>query len=452
LKAAQEVVLDLKNFSEFLKALQEAGFRSGRMITSRNTIIYSYLIFLIGRCDFGIGFKTLRPAVARWFLMCVLTSRYTGSPETQVEKDMRRFAEATDSAEFLATVDQIVSSQLTTDFWEVTLPDQLAWSGGYVPAMFAYFATLNLLDAKVLFSNLTVHQLLDPAQTSKKSSIERHHLFPKAFLQAQGIKSRSRTNQVANYALLEWPDNIEIGAAAPHKYFPGMFEKYVPASEADKVRFWHALPKGWESMGYDTFLDGRRRLIANVIRAGYMKLAEGIDPFANPAPPPPPPTVAELIASGENETVEFKSSVFHSYKPNVPEKVISGGIIKTVAAFSNTNGGTLAIGVADDGKSLGIREDLALKKFDLDVFENALYTLLIKAVGAIAASRCKTRFEKVDGNDVCLVDVQAGLKPTYADSDKGKGLFFMRAGNTTRQLDTKETVDYIAERWGLSSS
>jgi hypothetical protein len=158
LKDAQSDVLDLTNFSEFLKALQEAGFRSGKMITSRNTIVYSYLIFLIGRRDFGIDYKTLRSAVARWFLMCVLTSRYTGSPETQVEKDIRRFGEAANGAEFLATLDQIISSQLTADFWRLTLPDQLAWSGGYIPAMFAYFAALDLLGAKVLFSNLTVRQ------------------------------------------------------------------------------------------------------------------------------------------------------------------------------------------------------------------------------------------------------------------------------------------------------
>lgn len=421
------------------------------MITSRNTIVYSYLIFLIGRRDYSIDYKTLRAAVARWFLMCVLTSRYTGSPETQVEKDIRRFAEAADGPEFLATLDQIVGSQLTADFWELTLPDQLAWSGGYIPAMFAYFAALDLLGAKVLFSNLSVHQLLDPAQIAKKKSIERHHLFPKAFLQAQGIKAPSRTNQVANYALLEWPDNIKIGAKAPGEYFPEMFNKHVTAADAEKVRFWHALPADWESMDYDAFLDQRRRLIAKVIKAGYLKLAEGVDPFAHGTEPEPPPTVSDLVAQGESETVEFKSSVFHSYKPDVPERVITGGIVKTVAAFLNTNGGTLAIGVADDGTTLGVGEDLGLKKFDLDKYENAIRTLLITAIGTVAASRCRTRFENFDGGkDVCLVDVEAGVKPTYADSDKGKGLFFIRAGNTTRQLDTKETVEYIASRWGLA--
>jgi len=127
-----------------------------------------------------------------------------------------------------------------------------------------------------------------------------------------------------------------------------MFANHVAESEREKVRFWHALPEGWEAMEYDTFLDQRRHLIAKVIQAGYAKLAEGIDPFDQVPPTIPPPTVAELVAAGESETVEFKSSLFHSYKPEIPAKVITGSVIKTVAAFLNTSGGTLAIGMADD--------------------------------------------------------------------------------------------------------
>lgn len=450
LKDAQAEVLDLTNFTEFIKALEEAGFRSGRMITSKNTIIFSYLVFLIGRRDFGIDYKTLRSAVARWFLMCVLTSRYTGSAETQVEKDIRRFAEVDNGPAFVALLDQIVNGQLTPDYWDVTLPaEQLSWSGGYVPSMFAYYAALNLLGAKVLFSTLTVHQLLDPSSGAKKSAIDRHHLFPKGYLKTLGITQTSRVNQVANFALLEWPDNIKIGAAPPDEYFPGYFEKYVAPSEREKARFWHALPDGWESMPYDEFLEQRRVLMAKVIRAGFAKLSTGADPFP-PPPPPSPPTVAELVALGEGIGVEFKSSVFYSHKPDVPEKAIAGSIIKTVAAFLNSDGGTLAIGVADDGTVLGLDHDLALKNFDLDKFENALQTLLIGAIGGVVTARCRVRFENVEGHDVCLVDVERGIKPTYADSDKGKGLFFVRAGNTTRQLDTKETVDYVEDRFGVS--
>ena len=79
-------MLNLTNWNEYLKALQEAGFRSGKMITSKNTIVFAYLIFLIGRRDYGLDYTTLRSALARWFFMCVLTSRYTGSAETRGRK------------------------------------------------------------------------------------------------------------------------------------------------------------------------------------------------------------------------------------------------------------------------------------------------------------------------------------------------------------------------------
>lgn len=450
LKIAQEEVLDLTNFTEFLKALQEAGFRSGNMITSRNSIVYCYLIFLIGRRDYDIDYKTLRSSLSRWFLMCVLTSRYTGSAETQVEKDIRRLGEAASGAEFVQTLDQIIHAQLTTDFWSVTLPDQLAYSGGYVPAMFAYFAALDLLGGKVLFSTLTVHQLLDPSQHGKKSSIERHHLFPRGYLKTLGITASSQVNQVANYALVEWPVNLAISDAAPSAYFPEVFAKYIPESDRDAARFWHALPVGWEAMTYPEFLAQRRKLMAKVIEAGFNKLSNGIDPEATAVQNTLPP-LAELVAAGESETVEFKSSLFHSQNPAVPSKVISGSVVKTIAAFRNTSGGSLVIGVADDGTVLGLTPDFDLKGYPgVDSFENGLRSVLTTSIDQLAAASCKTVFETTDDAVVCIVHVEAATKPTYASTDKGSHLFFIRSGNTTQQLETKEAVSYIAERWGTS--
>lgn len=448
LEEAQEQVLDVTHFSEYLKALQQAGFRSGKMVTSNNTILFSYLVFLVGRCDYGIDYKTLRTAVARWFLMCVLTSRYTGSPESQVEKDLRRFAEATTGEQFLATVDQIIDSQLSNDFWNITLPDQLSWSGGYVPAMFAYYAALNLLGAKVLFSTMSVHELLDPTVVTKKKSIERHHLFPKGYLKSLGVTGTSRTNRIANYALVEWPDNAKIGHLAPSEYFPQLFEERVAPHEVEQVRFWHALPEGWEHMDYDTFLEERQRRMAKVIRAGFECLSQGASWAAAEAVPEVVDSATELIQFGESSNLEFKSSLFHSYRPEVPEKVITGSVIKTIAAFLNTDGGTLIIGVDDDRNVLGIEADLAAKHADLDQFENRLTTLIMHAIDELAVMRCRIRFEEVNAKTVCLVDVERSPLPVYADTDKGKGMFFVRAGNTTRALETKAVVDYIRDRFG----
>jgi hypothetical protein len=117
-----------------------------------------------------------------------------------------------------------------------------------------------------------VADLLNPAIKAKKSAIERHHLFPKGYLQQLGITDIRDVNQIANYALVEWADNLDISDKAPSDYFPTFYDRY---SDADwrKLRFQHGLPKGWEKMTYSDFLNKRRKLMADVVRAGYDKLS-----------------------------------------------------------------------------------------------------------------------------------------------------------------------------------
>jgi len=298
---------------------------------------------------------------------------------------------------------------------------------------------------------MTVHELLDPANAGKKQAIERHHLFPKAYLESQNIKGSARTNKVANYALLEWPDNIKISDQPPAEYFPSMFAEHVSPHEAEQIRFWHALPEGWEFMSYDEFLSERQQQIAQVIKAGFEHLSGERNNTATPIQERPP-TFAELAAEGESLTVEFKSSLIHSYKPDVPEKVIIGSVIKTIAAFLNTEGGTLVIGADDDAKPLGLGPDLEAKGLDLDKYENFVMTAIVNATDSVAAARCRVRFESVDDLTVCLVDVQPSTRPVYATTDKGKDVFFVRTGNATRVLETREVVDYIKDRFGVSNT
>lgn len=206
-------------------------------------------------------------------------------------------------------------------------------------------------------------------------------------------------------------------------------------------------------MEYEDFVLARRGLMAKVIRAGFEKLATGVD--ATPAAKMPKehlPTVAELIEAGESLTLEFKSSLFVSYTEGVLEKVIVGSVTKTIAALLNTDGGILVIGVTDEGGIVGIEPDLQSKKFDLDRFENALMTIIVNAVGPVAAHRCKARFESVDGKTICLVDVEPSPAPVYATTDKGTNIFYTRLGNTTRILETPDAVEYIGARWGVTNS
>jgi hypothetical protein len=199
LRRAQDDVTDLTNWHEFLKCLGAAGFRSRRMIASKNALIYTYILWLIGRRDFGLDLKILRPIIARWFFMAHTTGRYTSSPESAIEADLARISALPqgDGDAFRSELDRIVRSNFTGDYWEISLPNRLDTSAARSPVLYAYWAALNLLDAELLFSRLRVRDLLDPAVTAPRN-VERHHLFPKAHLAEMGSpptrgSTRSRT-------------------------------------------------------------------------------------------------------------------------------------------------------------------------------------------------------------------------------------------------------------------
>lgn len=272
LKEAQSVVLDLQNWSEFLKTIMRAGFRSAKMISSNVALLYSYAMFLIGKRDFQLKSHELRSVIARWFFMTSLTGRYTGSPETVMEADFAHLRSISDSTEFIKTLDQIITDTLTEDFWNITLPNNLATTSARSPPLFAYYASLSLLDARVLFSEMRVAELLDPTLHARKSAIERHHLFPKNYLKKLGITEIRDTNQIANYALVEWSDNIDISDLSPTEYFPQYMARLSDDKIKKEMRYWHALPDDWAEMDYNDFLSVRRKAIANVIRDGFKML------------------------------------------------------------------------------------------------------------------------------------------------------------------------------------
>src|SRR5690625_5196400 len=149
--------------------------------------------------------------------MCSVTGRYTGSPETKMEMYLANFRTINTAEDFLKTVESIVSPRLTSDFWEVALPMDMATSSSRSPSLFAYYASLNVLDAVGLFSNLKVNELLRSGLRASKSPLERHHLFPRAWLKRNGITESRDYNQIANFALVEWNDNIKISDKSPEE-------------------------------------------------------------------------------------------------------------------------------------------------------------------------------------------------------------------------------------------
>ena len=271
LGVAQEQALNLTNWHEFFKSVQSAGYISGEMISSTNTLLYSYVFFLIGKYQYGVDHYKLRKLISKWFMMTSLKGRYTGSPETVMEIDLAKLRAIKIADQFVELLESIIQAELTDDFWSIQLVNDLATSSSRSPSLFAYYASLNILNAPGLFSNLKVSELLQAGIRSNKSALERHHLFPKAYLHRIGITALQETNQIANYALVEWSDNIDISDQKPSEYIPAYKARFNEEMLSNMYRF-HGLPVDWETMEYADFIEKRRVNIAAIIHEAYKKI------------------------------------------------------------------------------------------------------------------------------------------------------------------------------------
>ncbi|MGA2738964.1 MAG: ATP-binding protein, partial [Bryobacteraceae bacterium] len=160
--------------------------------------------------------------------------------------------------------------------------------------------------------------------------------------------------------------------------------------------------------------------------------------------------IAALIAAGESSTLEFKSSVRWDMRENRLNELLKYSVIKTVAAFLNSNGGTLLIGVDDERHVVGLRGDYSqFKKADVrDAFENWLTTQFIDQFGKPASRFYSLTFHQLDGQDICRIEVQPSPDPAYVDEKGGKpAQLYIRTGNASRALDTREIIEYSRHRW-----
>jgi len=159
--------------------------------------------------------------------------------------------------------------------------------------------------------------------------------------------------------------------------------------------------------------------------------------------------VVALIESGENATVEFKSSARWDVRENKLNKALEQVIVKAVAGFLNSEtGGTLIIGLDDTGKVIGLGQDYKTlgKRQDRDGYENWLTTLVLDQFGKDSSAFLRISFHNVGGVDVCQISIKPSPKPAYVKDGIAENLF-VRTGNSTRQLTTREAVEYSKHRW-----
>lgn len=215
------------------------------------------------------------------------------------------------------------------------------------------------------------------------------------------------------------------------------------------------------AIGFKATSGQLRDVIADVIQRAVTKgwlarrdglLITGADAPAPPQRTLPPSPLASLIAEGEHERLEFKETLRWDVVLGEPNRKIEDIVIKTVAGLSNRLGGTLLVGVADDGTVQGLERDYTCLGGNRDKLELHLTNLLGKHFGqSQRASRIKVSFPPHDGHDVCRIDVDRAPEPAFVSiPDRGGNVserFYVRSGNSTQELTPSETARYIKEHY-----
>jgi hypothetical protein len=274
LKLNLPTILDNTNWQSFLKVLIGGGYKDEELISSKNAVLYSYILYLIGKQNFNTQNHELQRIIGRWFVMSSLTGRYSSSPETAFEKDLNRIKEFNLDG-FISGLEKIIGENLTNDFWDITLVGQMETSSARSPEANAFYAALNKLGSPVLFSRKLVGDLYDPSLKIKKKRLEKHHIFPRNYLISKyGFdknKDKAKINQIANLTFLEFEDNIEISDDKPSEYF-AMVQKRFGESEIQEMLAQHAIPENFYQLEYDDFLQERRKLMTGIIKKAFNKI------------------------------------------------------------------------------------------------------------------------------------------------------------------------------------
>ena len=274
LKKGVSAFMNKTNFDRLTMILRSSGFLTSRMIRSQNAVNFAFIIFLEGR-EKGLSPSEIESLTRRWYAMSILTRRYSGSPETMFDLDIRQIA-AQGLRPFVETT---IENELPESYWTGMLLQDMETSSSTSPSFIAYQAAQAFLGDKGFLSKaICVRDLL-------LNRGDRHHVFPRKYLMEKQNLPRGRYNQIANYAFTESPINIAISDTPPKIYFPQLLEQV----SGGKIRYGGITKRAQLEENfrqnciplslldgsvpdYDKFLALRRKLMAQKIKTWFKSL------------------------------------------------------------------------------------------------------------------------------------------------------------------------------------
>lgn len=270
---ALEEVTNLNNWHSFMGLFADAGYVNSNIVASENAVVFCYVLYLLGKYDYKVRPIVLHKVIKKWIFMSTITYFYTGSTESEVEKQLADLRNVKTADEFVAYLEEVISTKFTDDYFNLTLPKALEGAAAISPTWFGYIAALNVLGTPMLFSTTTLAAKLLPGASGDKKAVDKHHIFPKNYLTEIGYTSDRDRNQIANFTYLDYNTNIDISDDPPALYVDRYRQK-LGEDGYKKSCAENALPFDFEKMSYLDFLEKRRQLMAGIVKQAYKKLCE----------------------------------------------------------------------------------------------------------------------------------------------------------------------------------
>lgn len=263
------------NFERYVMILKSAGIIDGDLVRSQNVLNFGYILYLLLR-EKNVSPDKIETLVRRWVIMSIITQRYTSSPESQFDLDIRRLNESEDIIKYISDEEE---RRLGDTFWDNILVENFNTSVASSPYWKTFIiAQIKLNNRAFLSKDIDVRTLIEGRG-------DVHHIFPKDYLQKNGKDNRSIYNQIANFAMLQTEVNIQIGKKAPNDYMKSIIDqcngqenKYGAINTLDdlyKNMEENCIPRSFVDMtidDYEEFLKERRKLMAQKLKQYYESL------------------------------------------------------------------------------------------------------------------------------------------------------------------------------------
>lgn len=359
----------------------------------------------------------------KWFYIANARSNYSASSESKLDSELRGIAQGGSAQMLLDMLKQQIGR------FEIE-PGDLAGRGQRSALLSTAYLALKAKGAKDWRTRLA----LSLTHSGRFHFIEYHHIFPKASLKA--AYDKSEINEIANMAFVTGGTNRKMGGTPAERTLADVLRE-----QGESALRAHCIPTDpslWKIENYRAFLDYRRAALAKAINefiAGVAVGAVSLD-------------VEAMVAGGESDLVEFKSSARWDYKREEHNPVLEQIMVKTLASLMNGKGGTLLIGVADDGQALGLEADYKTlgKRPDRDGYQQLLVQLISNALGKNACADMSISFHPLQGKEICAIKTAAATAPVYLD-DGGVKKLYVRLGNTSQEVTGPSAIEYARSRW-----